>query len=72
MVRAEVEKIGCKAVAVVGDLADPKTCDAIIAETDNAFGRVDILVNAVRDDLGNVTRHCSIACLLSAPALRFC
>jgi 3-oxoacyl-[acyl-carrier protein] reductase len=41
----EIEAAGGKAVSVVGDVADPKTADALAAAALKAFGRIDILVN---------------------------
>jgi NAD(P)-dependent dehydrogenase (short-subunit alcohol dehydrogenase family) len=42
---AEVERLGRKAVAVKADLLIPSDVDRLVAETAEAFGRVDILVN---------------------------
>jgi 3-oxoacyl-[acyl-carrier protein] reductase len=41
----EIEAAGGKAVGVLGDVADPKTADALAAAALKAFGRIDILVN---------------------------
>ena len=40
-----VESAGRRAVAIRGNLADPKTSEKIIAKTIDAFGHIDILVN---------------------------
>jgi NAD(P)-dependent dehydrogenase (short-subunit alcohol dehydrogenase family) len=45
-VKAALEAQGCRTVFVPGDLADVETCRRIAGETDAAFGRADILVNA--------------------------
>jgi NAD(P)-dependent dehydrogenase (short-subunit alcohol dehydrogenase family) len=45
-VKAALERGGCRAVFVAGDLADVDTCRAVVRATDAAFGRVDILVNS--------------------------
>lgn len=41
----EIESAGGKAVAVLGDVADPKVAEALAAAALDAFGRIDILVN---------------------------
>ena len=41
----EIEAAGGKAVAVLGDIADPKVAEALAAAALKAFGRIDILVN---------------------------
>ena len=41
----EIEAAGGKAIAVVGDVADPNTAAALAAAALKAFGRIDILVN---------------------------
>ncbi|MEI9804873.1 MAG: SDR family NAD(P)-dependent oxidoreductase [Pseudolabrys sp.] len=41
----EIEAAGGKAVAVIGDIADPKTADALADAAMKKFGRIDILVN---------------------------
>ena len=41
----EIKAAGGKAVAVLGDVADPKVADAMAAAAMKAFGRIDILVN---------------------------
>ena len=41
----EIEKIGQKCIAVGGDLALKENVDKLIAETLNAFGSIDVLVN---------------------------
>jgi len=41
----EIEAGGGKAIAVVGDVADPNTADALAAAALKAFGRIDCLIN---------------------------
>ncbi len=41
----EIEAAGGKAVAIAGDVADPKTAEALAAAALKAFGRIDILIN---------------------------
>ena len=41
----EIEAAGGKAVSVLGNVADPKTAEALAAGALKAFGRIDILVN---------------------------
>jgi 3-oxoacyl-[acyl-carrier protein] reductase len=41
----EIEAAGGKALAVAGDVADPKTAPALADAALKAFGRIDILVN---------------------------
>ena len=41
----EIEAAGGKAIGVLGDVADPKTAEALAAAALKAFGRIDILVN---------------------------
>ena len=45
-VRAAIEKKGARAIFVKGDLERMEDCRALIAETDKAFGRIDVLVNS--------------------------
>src|SRR5208282_6186991 len=44
-VAAEVEKLGCKALAVQCDVTDFRNVMQIFERAEKAFGRVDILVN---------------------------
>jgi NAD(P)-dependent dehydrogenase (short-subunit alcohol dehydrogenase family) len=44
-VRAAVERLGRRAVAVRTDIAEPRDCRALVDAAVRAFGRVDILVN---------------------------
>lgn len=44
-VRIECEKRGGKTIAVPTDVAEQSQCEALIAKTVEAFGRIDILVN---------------------------
>ena len=41
----EIEAAGGKALAVIGDVADPKTAAALADAALKSFGRIDILVN---------------------------
>jgi 3-oxoacyl-[acyl-carrier protein] reductase len=41
----EIEAAGGKAVAVIGDIADPKLAEALADAALEAFGRIDMLVN---------------------------
>jgi NAD(P)-dependent dehydrogenase (short-subunit alcohol dehydrogenase family) len=40
-----VERSGRRAFAVATDVADPSSCDDLVAQAMSAFGRVDVLVN---------------------------
>lgn len=40
-----VEQTGRRAVAVATDVADPSSCDNLIARAMDAFGKIDVLVN---------------------------
>ena len=42
---AEIENMGCKAMAVKVDVADRSQVDAIVQAVIDKFGRIDILVN---------------------------
>ena len=42
---AEIEKAGGKAVAVMGDIADAKTANAMAEAAIKNFGRIDCLIN---------------------------
>jgi len=42
---AEIEALGCKAIAIKGDVADPEAAPAFIAGAVAALGRVDVFVN---------------------------
>ena len=42
---AEIEALGRRAIAVHGDVADPKTAMAFVAAAVDAFGKVDVFVN---------------------------
>ena len=44
-VAGEIESAGGQAVAVLGDVGDPQTAEALAAAALKAFGRLDILVN---------------------------
>jgi NAD(P)-dependent dehydrogenase (short-subunit alcohol dehydrogenase family) len=44
---AEVEALGCKAIAPVTDMADTDQIRAMVEAAKDAFGRIDILVNNV-------------------------
>lgn len=43
--RERVEALGREAIAVATDVTDPAACEALVAATMDAFGRVDVLVN---------------------------
>ncbi|MFL5840455.1 MAG: SDR family oxidoreductase [Thermoleophilaceae bacterium] len=45
-IRADLERLGCEAVFVEADLADPKSCAAVMRACDERFGRLDGLVNS--------------------------
>ena len=45
-VSADLTKGGCRAEFVAGDLGDLAVCRAVIAKADQAFAKLDILVNA--------------------------
>jgi NAD(P)-dependent dehydrogenase (short-subunit alcohol dehydrogenase family) len=45
-VREELAAVGCEAVFVTADLADPEQCRAVVAAADARSGRLDGLVNA--------------------------
>ena len=51
-VKAALEAKGAKTVYVAADLAQVEDCRAVIAAAENAFGRIDVLVNAA----GNTDR----------------
>ena len=40
-----IERAGRRSLSIRGDLADPKHCRAVVSETIEAFGRIDVLVN---------------------------
>jgi NAD(P)-dependent dehydrogenase (short-subunit alcohol dehydrogenase family) len=42
---AEIEDAGGRAIAVKADVSDRAACDRLVAETVDAFGTVDVLVN---------------------------
>ncbi len=42
---AEIEKMGRKAIKVMGDVSKYEDCEKIVEETISQFGKVDILVN---------------------------
>ena len=41
-----VESAGARGLVVVGDVSEPEVCERAVAETVEAFGRLDVLVNA--------------------------
>jgi len=51
---AEIEAAGGEAFCVKGDVADPKACGRIVAETTARFGRLDGLINNAGLMLGRV------------------
>lgn len=44
-VKAEVEALGAKAIAVPTDIASTEECETLVREAKSAFGRIDVLVN---------------------------
>ena len=42
---AEIERAGVRALAIAGDVRDPAAVEAVIAQTAQTFGRLDIVVN---------------------------
>lgn len=42
---SQVEGLGRKAIVVATDVSDPESCDNLVQQTMDTFGRVDILVN---------------------------
>jgi gluconate 5-dehydrogenase len=51
---ARVERAGSQGLAITADMTDEADCDRMVAETLEAFGRVDIVVNAVGGGAGKV------------------
>ena len=51
---SEIKAAGGEAIAVKGDVSDPKACDQIVAETTSRFGRLDGLINNAGLMLGRV------------------
>ena len=51
---SEIKAAGGEALAVKGDVADPKACARIVAETTARFGRLDGLINNAGLMLGRV------------------
>jgi NAD(P)-dependent dehydrogenase (short-subunit alcohol dehydrogenase family) len=49
-----VRAAGSEGLAIEGDVTDPATAERIVAETVGAFGRLDIVVNAVGGGAGKV------------------
>lgn len=45
LAQALCDELGAQARYIVGDVADPATCERMVAETVNAFGRIDGVVN---------------------------
>jgi 3-oxoacyl-[acyl-carrier protein] reductase len=50
----EIKAAGGEALAIKGDVADPKACAQIVAETTSRFGRLDGLINNAGLMLGRV------------------
>jgi NAD(P)-dependent dehydrogenase (short-subunit alcohol dehydrogenase family) len=44
-VAGEVRKTGRRALVVQGDVSDPASCRAVVAAVQQAFGRLDVLIN---------------------------
>ncbi len=59
----EINKMGCKALAMVADIADGKEVDKLVAATIKALGKIDILVHcaAIRGPVGLPTVELSEA-----------
>ena len=51
---SEIKAAGGEALAVKGDVADPKACERIVADTTARFGRLDGLINNAGLMLGRV------------------
>jgi len=51
---SEIKAAGGEAIAVKGDVSDPKACAAIVAEATSRFGRLDGLINNAGLMLGRV------------------
>ena len=51
---SEIKAAGGEALLVKGDVADPKACAEIVAETTSRFGRLDGLINNAGLMLGRV------------------
>ena len=51
---SEIKAAGGEALAVKGDVADPKACERLVAETAARFGRLDGLVNNAGLMLGRI------------------
>jgi 2-deoxy-D-gluconate 3-dehydrogenase len=41
----EVRQTGVRSISMIGDVCDPAVCTALVDETVNAFGSIDIVVN---------------------------
>jgi NAD(P)-dependent dehydrogenase (short-subunit alcohol dehydrogenase family) len=54
-VAAEITAAGGRAIAAIGDITDFDTVRALVADTDKAFGPVDIMVNNAGIPPGGVT-----------------
>ena len=56
-VKAEAEALGARAVLAQGDVADPEDIGAIYKVVDDAFGRIDVLINnaGIVDQTAKVT-----------------
>ncbi|MCG7600797.1 SDR family oxidoreductase [Halomonas sp. McH1-25] len=53
---AEIEASGGRAMAIQGDVADPATVEHLFAATQEAFGRLDVVVNSAGVlKMGNIT-----------------
>jgi len=50
-VAAEVGQVGSRALVLVADLAGPEELTGAVARVLDAFGRVDVLVNAAGTDV---------------------
>lgn len=50
---SEIEKLGCKAIALQNDLSDENKLNDLLSASINFLGKIDILVN----NAGTITRH---------------
>jgi len=55
--KREIEVAGGKAIAIMGDVADPTHCDRLVAAAAAAFGRLDGLINNAGLMLGRVPSY---------------
>jgi NAD(P)-dependent dehydrogenase (short-subunit alcohol dehydrogenase family) len=46
-VRDELREFGADAMTFIGDLSKPENCQALMARTKEAYGRIDVLINII-------------------------